>query len=189
MAVTLDYSAVFAAMNAADPILSFLSSGGSWADAMDMEYTAQLSDARSAMAERGPLPELLRSEAKALLALNQITTEEYRARFPSESARLSVAEASDLSDTASITSAYTRRSSDSGSVSGRSKGRVSWAPLPSVSASSSPSYRRRPAPARSAPRSALRPAARPAPVVQEAPKKPVFGTQSRFAALMDSDSE
>lgn len=189
MAATLDYSAVFAAMNAADPIFSFLSSGGSWADAVDMEYTAQLSDARSAITERGPLPELLRSEANALLALNQITTEEYRARFPSETAHVSVTEASDLSDTASVVSAYTRRSSDSGSVSvsSRSKGRVSWAPLSSASASS---YRRRPAPAsRSAPRSALRPTARPAPVLQEAPKKPAFGTQSRFAALMESDSE
>lgn len=167
---SLDHSAAFSAMFASDPILSLLASGGSWADANEMAWEAELSSVRSACSTASParMPELVRREALALVGLDRMTLSEYHARFPDA--------AGDLSDSAST---------------------ISVVSVPSIcSTRTSKSYnsgrRYQPAPQRSA-RPSARPVATPArptrPVVAEAPKKPSFGTKSRFAALLDSDSE
>lgn len=186
MNTSLDFSESFQAIMASDPILSYLSSGGDWFTADQMYWQQELDRSRSALTSN-PTPENRRREAEALVGLCQMSTEEFKRVFPER-----VVATYDSSDTRSVASVVSERSSGSSS----SRPRISWAPTPASSAKpmTKSGLHRSSAP-RSTPRSALKNATpstpqRPTkPSLPMAPQKPPVGIQSRFAALMDSDSE
>lgn len=181
MSDTFNLSATLSAAIAADPICLFLQRGGSWFEADQMFYRRRLANVRAQIASTDPTDtdrrtELLRSEADALVNLGQMTREEFNSLFPSVSSAAPVA-------------AHTE--DDSAST-------VSVVSVPSIcstrtSKSSRPPQHRssyhRPAHRSSGSHHKSTPARPTRPVAPEAPKKVTFGTQSRFAALLSSDSE
>lgn len=196
MNTTLDYSAAFMAAISTDPIALFLQNGGDWFEADQMVYRSRLEETRAKIASTDPSDayrrtELLRTEADALVNLGQMSADEFKRLYPSVAVTAPLTDDESGASTISVISVpsvcSTRTSKSYRSFPHRSYGeprrsygeprRSSYRPAHAgAGRASAPQYKSTPA----------RPT-RPAPV--EAPKKPVFGTQSRFAALLDSDSE